>query len=46
MDLLGKETIINEIFANKKLEISDTSILNQVQELQKEQGIPLVKKLE
>ncbi len=44
--LFGTETIINEIFANKKLEISDISILNQVQELQKEQGIPMVKKLE
>ncbi len=44
--LLGSETIINEIFSNKKIEVSESEILKNVQEIQKEQGIPLIKKLE
>lgn len=46
MWLLGSETIINEIFSNKKIEVTESEILKNVQELQKEQGIPMVKKLE
>lgn len=46
MGLLGSETTINEIFSNKKLEVAENDILKNVQELQSEQGIPLVKKLE
>lgn len=38
--------VVNEIFSNKKLELSNDRILKNVQELQKEQGITVVKKLE
>src|SRR3989338_344541 len=47
-----KETIgraglfVNEIFSNKKLDLDEAKILKNVQELQKEQGITVVKKLE
>lgn len=47
-----KETIarsglfVNEIFSNKKLGLDEARILKNVQELQKEQGITAVKKLE
>lgn len=34
-----------EIFSNKKLELSETDLLKNVHELQKEQGIDVVKKL-
>jgi type III restriction enzyme len=47
-----KETVnraglfVNEIFSNKKLELTAPEILKNVQELQKEQGIPVVKELQ
>ncbi len=40
------ELFANEIFSNKKLELGGERILKNVQELQKEQGITAVKKLE
>lgn len=43
---LFKETAVEEIFSNKKLNIDDKKILTNVQELQKEQGINVSKKLE
>jgi len=43
---LFKETIVEEIFSNKKLNIEEKKILTNVQELQKEQGLTVSKKLE
>ena len=37
---------VDEIFSNKKLTLAESNILKNVQELQREQGIPVVKKLE
>jgi len=36
----------DEIFSNKKLELSEVDLLKNVQELQKEQGIDVIKKLQ
>lgn len=44
--LFGTETIVEELFSNKKLEINEAQILKNLQEIQKEQNIPLSKKLE
>ncbi len=41
-----QKEVADEIFSNKKLSIDDRAILKNVQELQKEQGITVVKKLE
>jgi type III restriction enzyme len=43
---LFKKDIIEEIFSNKKINIDDNKILTNVQELQKDQGITVSKKLE
>ncbi len=43
---LFQETKIEEIFSNKKLNIDEKKILSNVQELQKEQGLNVSKKLE
>lgn len=43
---LFKKDVIEEIFSNKKLNIDEKKILTNVQELQKEQGITVSKKLE
>lgn len=43
---LFQETKIEEIFSNKKLNIDEKKILSNVQELQKEQGLNVNKKLE
>ena len=47
-EVVGREgTYVQEIFSNKKIEISETEILKNVQELQDEQDIkPIVKKLD
>ena len=45
-DGLFKKDVIEEIFSNKKLNIDEKKILTNVQELQKEQGITVSKKLE
>ncbi len=37
---------VEEIFSNKKIELTDQEILNNVQELQKTQGIPVNKQLQ
>lgn len=44
-NLLGTETIVDEIFSNKKFEISDHNILENIQDIQKEQWIPVIKEL-
>ncbi len=43
---LFQKTMVEEIFSNKKLDIDEKQILTNVQELQKEQGIKVGKKLE
>lgn len=40
------ETKVEEIFSNKKLDLDEKKILSNVQELQKEQGITVSKKLD
>ena len=47
-EVVGREgTYVQEIFSNKKIEISETTTLKNVQELQHEQDIkPIVKKLD
>ena len=43
--LFGTETIVDEIFSNKKIEISHDQIKENIQNLQKEQWIPVIKDL-
>jgi len=43
---LFRETTIEEIFSNKKINVDEKRILANVQELQKEQGLNVSKKLE
>jgi len=46
-NLLGKQEIISEIFSNKKLEITSEELLQNIKEVQKEQGIsPISKQIE
>lgn len=44
--LPGMEVKVEEIFSNKKLEITESDILKNVQALQKEQGLKTVSKLD
>lgn len=45
-EVVGRVGLLaEEIFSNKKLELSDNELLKNVQELQKEQGLEVVKKL-
>ena len=44
--LFGKEVKVEEIFSNKKLEITEADILKNVQTLQKEQGLKTISKLD
>ncbi len=44
--LFGTEVKVEEIFSNKKLEITEADILKNVQALQKEQGLKTVSKLD
>lgn len=45
-ELFGTDIKVEEIFSNKKLEITDSDILKNVQTLQKEQGLKVVDKLD
>ncbi len=46
-ETVGRSSLfVDEIFSNKKLTLAESNILKNVQELQREQGIPVVKKLE
>jgi len=45
-DDLFKGTTVEEIFSNKKLNIDEKSVLANVQEIQKEQGLRVSKKME
>ncbi len=44
--LFGTEIKVEEIFSNKKLEISENEILKNVQALQNEQGLKIISKLD
>jgi len=44
--LFGTEVKVEEIFSNKKLEITESDILKNVQTLQKEQGLKPISKLD
>jgi len=44
--LFGKEIKVEEIFSNKKMEITESDILHNVQTLQRGQGLKTVSKLE
>jgi len=44
--LFGRTIEVEEIFSNKKVEISENNILKNVQELQREQGLPVVQNLQ
>jgi len=44
--LFGTEVKVEEIFSNKKLEITEADILKNVQTLQKEQGLKTISKLD
>jgi type III restriction enzyme len=44
--LFGTEVKVEEIFSNKKLEITESDILKNVQTLQKEQGLKVISKLD
>lgn len=44
--LFGTEVKVEEIFSNKKLEITEADILKNVQALQKEQGLKTISKLD
>ncbi|TRZ94939.1 restriction endonuclease subunit R [bacterium] len=44
--LFGTDIKVEEIFSNKKLEITDSDILKNVQTLQKEQGLKVVERLD
>ena len=45
-NLLGKRVEIDEIFSNKKLEITEDKLLQNIREIQKDQDLPRSKKLE
>lgn len=44
--LFGTDIKVEEIFSNKKLEITDSDILKNIQTLQKEQGLKVVDRLD
>ena len=45
-DLFGKDIKIDEVFSNKKIELSDEEILSNIQTIQKDQGLKASSRLE
>ncbi|MDP8234120.1 MAG: DEAD/DEAH box helicase family protein [Candidatus Saelkia tenebricola] len=46
LGLFGTEIKVDEIFSNKKLELTESDILKNVQTLQKEQGLKIINRLD